>query len=223
MLSRFLALAVLPLTVFAGASAAQSNAPAPPQMTASQILERMVANYRGLNTYEVPVTIDAHIYEVLTLPVSMSGKRYFKEPDREALKMNSVPSIAKAFQNVYSTLGTPVTWCKTYVINVVTPSVSFDRPVYELQAVYRHPSKVDHIQLDVDASNFDPMQARWFYKNGAKIVMNIEEQLVNGKYRLPQRETLDVQFPQYKGDAVVTYGQYVLNQPIADSVFAQEK
>jgi hypothetical protein len=217
MLSRLCAFTVFAFTLLAAAS------PAPPAMTVPQILSRMAANYGGLNTYEVPVTIDAHIHKGITIPVSMSGKRYFQVPDREALKMNSVPSIAKAFQNVYSSLGTPVTWPKTYKIDVVTPTVASDRPIYELRAVYKHPSNVDHIMLDVDGSTFDPLQARWYYKNGATIVMNIQEQLVQGKYRLPQRETLEVHFPQYNGDATVSYGTYIVNQPIPDTVFTQNK
>jgi hypothetical protein len=76
--------------------------------------------------------------------------------------------------------------------------------------------------LDVDASTFDPVQARWYYKNGATIVMNIEEQVVQGNYRLPARESLNVHFPEYSGDAVVQFGTYVINQPIADAVFVQK-
>lgn len=223
MLSHLFVFAVFPFTLLAAASSASPSSAAPPAMTVQQILSRMVANYGGLKTYEVPVTIDAHIHKVVTLPVSMTGTRYFKLPDREALKMNSVPSIAKEFQNVYSSLGTPVTWPKTYNIDIVTPSVSTDRPIYELRATYKHPSNVDHIALDVDAATFDPIQARWYYKNGATILMNIQEQLVQGKYRLPQRETLEVHFPQYSGDAAVSYGTYIVNQPIPDSVFTQNK
>lgn len=196
--------------------------PVPAPMTPQQILAHMLANYRGLQTYQVPVTINAHIHKFITLPVTMTGKRYFKVPDHEALKMNSVPSLAKAFQNVYASLGTPATWPKTYAVTTVAPTVSTDRPVYELRAVYRHPSNVDHIMLDVDASTFDPVQARWYYKNGATIVMNIEEQVVQGNYRLPARESLNVHFPEYSGDAVVQFGTYVINQPIADAVFVQK-
>jgi hypothetical protein len=50
--------------------------------------------------------------------------------------------------------------------------------------------------------------------------MNIEEQLVAGKYRLPERESLSVHFPEYRGDAVVQYGTYVTNAKIPDSAFA---
>lgn len=213
MVSRGIALAA---SVFLAAAASM-----PPAMTVPQILARMSANTAGIKTYEVPVQIDARIHKGITLPVSMTGTRYFEAPDKESLKMNSVPTIAKAFQDVYASLGTPQTWPRTYDITVCTPAVSGDRPIYELRAVYKRESKVDHILLDVDATTFDPIQARWYYTSGATIVLNVEEQSVEGKYRLPAHETIDVAFPQYKGDADIRYGAYVINHPIPDSVFTK--
>jgi hypothetical protein len=169
----------------------------------------------------VSVAIDAKIHKGVTVPVSMTGTRYFKAPDKEALKMNTVPSIAKPFQDIYSSLGTPATWPRIYNITESTPSVSSDKPMYELRATNKKPGNVDHILLDVDATTFDPVQARWFYKNGATIVLNVEEQVVDGKYRLPAHETVAVSFPQYKGDADVKYGSYTTNQTIPDDVFSK--
>jgi hypothetical protein len=195
-------------------------APVPAPMSAQQILSRMSANTAGLQTYEVPIQIDARIQKLMSQPVSMNGTRYFKAPDKGALRMNSVPSIAKGFQNVYASLGSAATWPHTYDITLATPLTTGDRPMYGLRAVYKRASKVDHILLDVDANTFDPVTVRWFYTNGATIVMKVEEQLVDGKYRLPSHESLDVSFPQYRGHADVRYGSYVVNKPIPDSVFS---
>ena len=197
---------------------ASAQTPAP--MSVQQILAHMSANTAGLTTYQVPLTIKVHVHKGLTVPLSLSGTRYFKMPDKEALHMRTVPAIAKPFQDAYADLGTPATWLQTYDITEVTPSIQDAQPVYELRGTYKKPSShVDHILLDVDAATFDPVQARWFYTNGATIVMNIQEQPVD-KYRLPSRETLDVAFPSYKGNAVVTYGTYIVNQDVPDSTFA---
>ena len=213
-----LVMLLLPIALSASLQLLEGAAPAP--MTVQQILARMAANTTGLQTYQVPVEIHARIHKIITVSVSMAGTRYFKAPDKEALKMNAAPSIAKAFQNVYASLGTPSTWPQMYNLTLVTPEVTNGRAIYELRAVYSRPTRIDHILLDVDATTFDPIQARWYYGNGAMIVMNIEEQLVDGKYRLPTSETLEVSFPQYRGDAVVRYGDYRINQDISDSVFA---
>jgi hypothetical protein len=39
------------------------------------------------------------------------------------------------------------------------------RAVYEVRAVYKRPTKIDHIMLDVDVTTLDPIRARWYYTN----------------------------------------------------------
>ena len=207
--------------IFLGSLTLAQSVAAPPPMTAQQILTRMAANTAGLQTYEVPVQINARIREGITIPVAMTGMRYFQAPAEEALKMDTAPGIARTFQNVYASLGTPATWPQTYKITVCNSQIIDGRPIYELRAVYRHPSRVDHIMLDVDPATFDPIQARWYYTNGATIVMNVQEQVVDGKYRLPADESISVNFSQYRGDADVRYGDYMVNQTLPATVFAR--
>lgn len=194
-------------------------APTPAPMGADQILARMRANVQGLRSYRVPVRIDARVRHIVSISVPLKGTRYFEAPDREALRLDTVPAIAKPFQNVYASLGTPATWAKTYDITEVPPSSDAGPDVYELRGVYKHPSNVDHVLLDVDARTFAPVLARWYYKNGATVVMHVQEAPYDG-YRLPQHETVDVRFPQYTGSATVDYGTYAVNVPIDDGVFS---
>lgn len=201
-------------------SEAQQTA-VPPPLSVDQILAKMAANTNGLQTYVVPVDIHAHVKKVISVGFRMSGERYFKQPDKSALKLHNVPAQAQAFSNLYGSLGTPLTWPQTYDIklNSVIPSTA--APHYELRGTYKHPSSVDYILLDVDAGTFSPIKAQWFYKNGATIVMGIQEDSVDGKYRLPKRESVDVNFPQYSGHATVDYGTYAINVPVDDGVFSK--
>lgn len=194
-----------------------AQAPAP--MTVAQILDRMMANDAGLRSYVVSVSIDAHIRHIISVSVPLSGTRYFEAPDREALKLRTVPAIAKPFQSVYASLGTPATWPKTYTIAEVAPSPGAGTNVYELRGVLKHSSNVAYVLLDVDAKTFAPVLARWYYKNGATIVMHVDEEF-HGGYLLPKHETVDVSFPQYKGSATVDYSNYALNTRIDESVFS---
>jgi hypothetical protein len=203
-------------------SPAQTTAP-PQSMTVADILGRMASNTSGLTSFVVPIHIDAHVKKgALSLPVTMDGKRYFKAPDKGALKLTGLPELAKTFSNIYASLGTPVTWPKTYDIALNGVTTSGNQNVYELRGTYKRPSNVDHILLDVNGATFDPIQARWFYRNGATIVMNIQEGVVGGTYRLPLHETVDVNFPQYHGNADITYGTYSTNVPLADSIFSSK-
>jgi len=189
-----------------------------PLPSVSDVLAAMVKQTAGLEAYDVPVTIHAHVKKVISIPFTLSGERYFASPDKEALKLKSVPAIAKAFSNLYASLGTPVTWPQTYNLQVVNPDHATAQPIYELLGTYKHPSSVDHILLDVDAGTYDPLEVRWFYRSGATIVMNVQEESV-GPFRLPAVENVDVNFPGYSGHATVTYGTYDINGTLPASLF----
>ncbi|MBV8637196.1 MAG: hypothetical protein JO322_03865 [Candidatus Eremiobacteraeota bacterium] len=144
--------------------------------------------------------------------------------------MTDVPSMAKQFAEVYGWVGTPQTWPSIYDISLVPASSS---SVYELRGTYKpnaptHAgldkaagSTLDHVLLDVDAKTFDPTHVTWFYRNGSTIVMDVTSQVVEGKYRLPERENLTLNIPGEHATGVVKYGTYQTNIPIADSSFSK--
>ena len=197
-------------------AAAATSSPLPP---VSDVLSGMAKQTAGLQAYEVPVTIHAVVKKVISIRFTLSGERYFAAPDKEAIKLKSVPAIAKAFSNLYASLGTPSTWSQTYDLQVVTPDHVSTQPTYELLGTYKHLSSVDHILFDVDASTYDPVEVRWFYRNGATIVMNVQEQSI-GTFRLPAVENVDVHFPGYSGHATINYGTYDINVAVQPSVFS---
>lgn len=190
--------------------------------SASDVLADMAKQTIGLDTYEVPVTIHASIRKgILSIPVALGGERYFIAPDKEALQLGGVPAIAKAFSNIYASLGTPLTWPRTYDLKVVVPDHATPRPIYELRGTYKRASSVDHILLDVEAGTYDLIQVRWFYRNGATIVMTVQEDSV-GTFRLPRVENVDVTFPGYRGHATIEYGAYAVNVAIPRSEFINQ-
>ena len=229
--NRGLIAAILVLTLARIASAAPStNAQSSSAMTVSQILSRMAQNTKGLTSYEVPFHIDSHIKQgMFSVKVPLDGTRYFKVPDKSALKIPNVPSEAKELANVYSWLGTPQTWPSTYDITIASATPSGG--LYELRATYKASatthalldkaahSTVDHILLDVDSQTFDPVRASRFYQNGSTMFMTLTAGLVDGKYRLPQRESVDMKLPSHHIKALITYSTYQTNIPIPDATF----
>ncbi|HKE37493.1 MAG TPA: hypothetical protein VKB39_08670 [Candidatus Baltobacteraceae bacterium] len=188
----------------------------------SDVLSGMAKQTTGLQAYEVPVTIHASIRNgILAVPLSVTGERYFAAPDKEALKLNDVPALAKVFSNLYASLGTPLTWPQTYDLQVVSPDHASASPIYELRGTYKHTSSVDHILLDVDAETYEPVQVRWFYRNGSTIAMNVQEKAV-GAFRLPSVEDVDVHFPGYSGHATIEYGAYAVNGTLPASAFGSQ-
>jgi len=217
--------------LFMATQAAAYAAPSQPSATTvSEILTGMAENTKGLTSYEVPFHIDAHFKKfIFSKRVPLDGIRYFKAPDKSALKMTNVPAQAKDFSQIYSWLGTPTTWPSIYDITLAsTKSLG----VYELRATYKPNSKVhalldkaaqstvDHILLDVDAQTFDPVRVAWFYHNGSRITMNITTGIVGG-YHLPKRESVDMSLPDHHVNALITFGTYQTNILIPDATFSK--
>lgn len=208
------------IPIFASAALyAAALATSSPLPSVSDVLSGMEKQTAGLQAYDVPVTIHAVVKKVISIHFTLSGERYFATPDKEALKLKSVPAIAKAFSNLYTSLGTPLTWPQTYDLQVVTPDHVTTQPSYELLGTYKRSSSVDHILLDVDAATYDPIEVRWFYRNGATIVMNVQEESI-GTFRLPAVENVDIHFPGYSGHATIDYGAYNVNSTVPPSVFS---
>jgi hypothetical protein len=72
--------------------------------------------------------------------------------------------------------------------------------------------------LDVAADPGVPLHARFFCRDGTAIDMTIEREAY-GSYELPKRVTADLNSGGWKIHAVLDYGNYELNEAVADSVF----
>lgn len=198
------------------ATSTQTQASANPSV--QDILTRMAAARRGLNSYSVPIHFDLVVHKVLSVSAKLDAVRYFETPDKEVLVMNSMPSIAKQFRYIYSGLGTPETWPVQYEITRAQEQASGAQS-YELKGVPKSTSNVSYVLLDITRDTLAPIVAHWFYKNGGTVVMEFQNAPVNGSYLLPTIETIDIAFPEYKVHAVGHYGEYIINQPIPDAIW----
>ncbi|HXW52035.1 MAG TPA: hypothetical protein VEJ41_08600 [Candidatus Acidoferrales bacterium] len=215
-LARILILAI------AIASTAASPAPkhqASEGVSAQSILAHMVANRRGLNSFTVPIHFDVTVHKVISVGLKLDGTRYFERPDREALIMQTVPAVAQPFQKIFSGLGTAETWPQIYDITMMPLHAPESAARYELKGIPKAGGNVAYILLDVSQTTFEPLEARWFYKNGATIVLGVQNGLADGRYLLPQTEDIDIDFPSYKAHAVAHYGDYAINTPIPESIW----
>jgi len=208
------------LLIFASLGAtANVSATVAPTPTVDDILGRMVAARKDLNSYSVPVHFDIGIQKPISVALPLDGVRYFERPDKEALVMQSVPAVAQAFQRTYAGLGTAETWPQRYDLSLVAPDRNASATMYELKGIPKNGGNVAYILIDVARDSAVPVRARWFYRNGATIDMAIENALASNGYLLPKTETLDIVFPSYAGHAVAHYGEYAINQPIPASVW----
>jgi hypothetical protein len=200
---------------------ATPNPTVSPTPSADDILARMVAARKSLNSFSVPVSFDVKVRKPLGVALRLDGVRYFERPDKGAVILQSVPLVAQAFQRAYSGLGTPETWPKQYVVTVVAPDQTASSNVYELKGIPKNGGNVDHILIDIARDSAAPVRVRWFYRDGATIDMAIENAIVGNLYLLPKTEAIDIVFPSYAAHAIAHYGDYSINKPIPATVWEQ--
>lgn len=205
-----------------GSSTAQQSSANP---SVTKIMKGMSANIAGISSFQVPVHIVVYGKKgIFSKRFKFEGSRYFKAPDRNALKVTSSGSkdIEDALVRAYALIDSPVTWEKTHKITLQGTGNVDGHHAYALFATTnRSGSNVDHLVLDIDTTTFDPVRARWFLKDGGTLTMHMRQAVVDGKYRLAKHDDIVFAFPSYHGTADVDYGTFAINVPVADSVFAK--
>jgi hypothetical protein len=200
--------------------AATSPSPAP-SPDAATIIRRSQSAWQGLSSYQVPVTVSAHVrVSIIALPVRMTGTQYYQEPDRQALHLDNPPSFARGLGDTLSTMGTPQTWLQDYTI--VSPIVEPRKrhTAYVLTGTPKRSSRVKTMTLEFSTTTYAIENVNFAYTNGATLQVAFQHHHVS-QYHLPLVATVTAKFPSYSGDATITYGTYQLNQPIPASIFAQ--
>jgi len=154
----------------------------------------------------------------LSVPLALNATYYFKQPDRVQVVFDTVPALAKQFQNFYASTGTPATWPKTYLITQV-PSAPDDPPgSVLLKMLPRTGGNLDHALITVDTATWGVVAQQWLYKDGSSI--NVTQfNATGGTYVLPSHQEADFEFPRYKAHVVADFGDYEINVSIPDSVF----
>jgi hypothetical protein len=202
--------------------AATSPSPAPsPSPDAATIIRRSQSAWQGLTSYQVPVTVSAHVrVAIISLPVRMTGTQYYQAPDRQALHLDNPPSFARGLGDTLSTMGTPQTWLQDYTI--VTPVLEPRKrhTAYVLTGTPKRPSRVKTMTLEFSTTTYAIENVNFAYTNGATLQVAFQHHHVS-QYHLPLVATVTAKFPSYSGDATITYGTYQLNQPIPASIFTQ--
>jgi hypothetical protein len=193
-----------------------------PQAEAAVVLRKMTAVNARVQSYEVRVHLDAKVRAFLSLPLALNATYYFKQPDKVQVVFDSVPQLAKQFQNFYASSGTPATWPKTYLISR-EPSTLDDPPnSVVLKLVPKGGGSLDHALITVDTSTYGVVAQQWFYKDGSSI--NVTQfNATSGMYVLPSHQEADFEFPRYKAHVIADFGDYQINVPIPDSIFTHDK
>ena len=215
-MSRFTSLLLL-------AACLGAAAPTPtPSPDAAAIIRRSQSAWQGLTSYQVPVTVNAHVrVSIISLPVNMTGTQYYQAPDRQALHLDNPPSFARGLGDTLSTMGTPQTWLRDYTISSPAVQPRGRHTAYVLTGTpKRTDSRVKTMTLEFSTATYVIENVNFAYTNGATLLVTFSHHHVS-QYHLARVATVTAKFPSYSGVATITYGNYQLNQPIPASVFTQ--
>ncbi len=177
----------------------------------------MAAANASVRTYKVHIHFDAKVRSFVSLPLSLNAVLYFKRPDKTQIVFESVPQLAKGFQNFYASTGTPATWPKTYIVTL-EPLDPGQTNTVTLRLTPRNSSNLDHALMTVDSTTWGIVIQQWYYKDGSTI-NETQFNEVTPAYVLPDRQLADFDFPKYKAHVEATYEPYEINVPIPDSIF----
>ena len=184
-------------------------------LSGDQILTR-AGTSSGLSSYSVPVHFDVHMHRPIGIKSGVDGIAYFKAPGKAAIAITHVPGpLGGFFKGAYTLDMVPQTWPMKYTVTSVSQDATGS---YVLTASPKNDQSVDHVVFTV-GTDYQPLSAHWFYKDGSSIALSLQNQQIGG-YTLPQSETISVSMPKYALDATAKYGDYSINSPVPDSVFA---
>lgn len=212
---------ILGIVLSLATTAPAPSASRPPD--AATILQRSESAWRGLTSYQVPVTISASVrVSFISLPVHMTGTQYYQAPDQQALHLDNPPRLASGLGDTLSTMGTPQTWLRDYSIAMPVTQPHGRHATYILVGTpKRSSSRVKSMTMRVSDRTYAIESIDFSYANGATLLVTFVHSHGVSQYHLARRATVVAHFPSYSGTATITYGNYVLNQPIPASVFAQ--
>ncbi|MBV8245756.1 MAG: hypothetical protein JOZ38_07535 [Candidatus Eremiobacteraeota bacterium] len=188
-----------------------------PSTAADDMLTRMIDVSSHPKTLEASIHVDIALHTFPYISPSLDGTYYHKDPSKDKIAFDTVPSIAKQFNKIYPRVESPSRWNEIFV---VTPEGDSDGvTMYKL--VPRIRGRIDHIDVKVDDKTATISEERWTYNDGGFALLDQSFTQVDGDFVL-KTQTGHLDVPNWKADLNSTFSNYKLNPPIPDSIFTQD-
>ena len=197
------------LLIAAAAAPASSLGPSPELMT------RMQHVNAGLHSYQADVVAAIDTHGPPYISPTLHGHAYFKQPDKTAVRFDTVPVLAAQFNKLVLQMEPPSEWPSLYE---VTP-LSDDGAISTFRLVRKKNGRIDHVDVTVDDKTATVTGMTYFYKdNGGSIAFRQTYDQIGGNFLIKQQNG-KVDIPHYNADVQTTFANYKLNVAIPDSVF----
>jgi hypothetical protein len=190
-----------------------ANAQMPPQ--ASALIERMIANSNGVNSYTASVHADIVMHTFPFLTPSLDGTLYHKEPSRNKIIFtNGLPYMAQQFSKVYPEVESPSRWNQVYYISTEGDSGG----ATTLKLVPRKHGRVDHIDATIDDKTAQLVALRWNYNDGGYATLDQTYSTIDG-HPFVTGQTGHFEVPHWTADLKSTFTDFKINANIPDTIF----
>jgi len=201
---------ILATTLSATESALDGNA----------LLRESARRYPWPQTYSVPMHFDVKVRRPIPIGVGADAIAYFKQPDRQALVITSLPRVlTRRVAGAYANLDTvPQAWPLKYRVTRVESVSRNGEAVYELHAVPNY-NGVRETIFDLLQRDLSAVGATWFFTDGSVASLTVRNGQV-GRYLLPLKEQIDVRMPRFELRASGQNGSYAIDPALSDKVFA---
>jgi len=181
------------------------------------VYERMQKVNAGLKSYTAALKLDITSHSFPFLSPKLTGKAFYKKPDKNAIHFDQVPALADKFQSVYPQIEPPAEWNAIYLVMPGTD----DGTNANFKLVRRKNGRIDHIDVTVDDKTATIATMTWFYKEeagGGSISLNQQYMPIGSNY-VVKSATGHVDIPKFNADIVSAFSDYKINVAIADRVF----
>jgi hypothetical protein len=202
-------LCALACAVAVGSARAQS--PSADAFLGTPLFARMVQVNRGLHSYRAHVHLDAAMTSFPYLHPVLDGTAYYKEPDRNAIRFDSVPAIASLFKNVFPRLPSPRRWPRLYRMSLLGDQDG----VTTIRLVPRKEGRVERLDVTVSDETAVPTGYSFAYRDGGSVHFVQRVVSRDGFYLV---EGLDgkIDLPSFKADATASFSGYRPNIPVSE-------
>ncbi|MDB5026488.1 MAG: hypothetical protein JWO66_177 [Candidatus Eremiobacteraeota bacterium] len=189
--------------------------PSLPAGAQDDLYARMQRVNTGLTSYQADVVVAIKMNSFPYLSPTLTGKAYYKHPDKTAVTFESVPALAGQLKKVVGQMEPPSDWPRLYDVT----KTGDDGSLATFKLVRKKNGRIDHVDVKVDDKTATVSEMTYVYKDdGGSIKFTNTYDQISGNY-VVKAQTGKVDIPHYNADITSSFANYKINVPISDKVF----
>ncbi len=199
-----------------------NRASAATEIAPEEIVANIISQNADMHSYQAQVRVDLRLRSFPYVSQHLDGTTYFKRPNNFEVVFDRVPSYAKGFDKIYSDIDDPISWMRRFDLSLAGRRMVAGHHDIVVRLVQKVRGMIDHEDVAVDPASWQIDEMDWHYYNGGVIAMSQEYQSVGG-FTVLAKQHATIRIPFVHAAAEATYGDYLTNVAIDDSVFTREK